>query len=292
MISSMTGYGRGEVSNGDLSAAVEVRSVNSRFLEVMARLPRTLAQRESDVKEVVRSRISRGKVNVVVAVKHETMTETPLKINAAAAKAYYRLLNDLRKAVKLKENVKLEHLLRFSEVLEVDESEGADEHEWFLVKDAINRALDGMVQMRHDEGSELRKDVEGRIRLLEDSVGRIEALSKERIPEERDRIRERVKRIVENGEVDEQRLELEIAILADKLDVTEECVRFRSHNRFFLEALGNDESSGRRLNFLIQEMNREVNTIGSKASNAAITHLVVQMKEELEKVREQLQNIE
>lgn len=292
MISSMTGYGRGEVSNGDLSVAVEVRSVNSRFLEVMARLPRTLAQRESDVKEVVRSRISRGKVNVVVAVKHETMTETPLKINAAAAKAYYRLLNDLRKAVKLKENVKLEHLLRFSEVLEVDESEGADEHEWFLVKDAINRALDGMVQMRHDEGSELRKDVEGRIRLLEDSVGRIEALSKERIPEERDRIRERVKRIVENGEVDEQRLELEIAILADKLDVTEECVRFRSHNRFFLEALGNDESSGRRLNFLIQEMNREVNTIGSKASNAAITHLVVQMKEELEKVREQLQNIE
>jgi len=292
MISSMTGYGHGEVSNGDLSAAVEVRSVNSRFLEVMARLPRTLAQRESDVKEVVRSRISRGKVNVVVAVRHETMTETPLKINAAAAKAYYRLLNDLRKAVKLKENVKLEHLLRFSEVLEVDETEGADEGEWSLVKDAINRALDGMVQMRHDEGSELRKDVEGRIRLLEDSVGRIEALSKERIPEERDRIREREKRIVENGEVDEQRLELEIAILADKLDVTEECVRFRSHNRFFLEALRNDESSGRRLNFLIQEMNREVNTIGSKASNAAITHLVVQMKEELEKVREQLQNIE
>jgi len=292
MISSMTGYGHGEVSGEEITATVEIRSVNSRFLEVTARLPRTLAARENDVKEVVRKKIARGKVNVVVTVKRESMTDTPLKINAAAARTYYRLLNDLRKAVKLKEKVKLEHLLRFSEVLEVDEADISDEREWSVVEKATSRTLDEMVRMRLNEGEELRKDLEVRIRQLGETIDQIEVLSKGRIPEERNRMRERVRQILENGEVDEQRLELEIALLAEKLDVTEECVRLRSHNKFFLEALRNDEAAGRKLNFLVQEMNREVNTIGSKASDAAIAHLVVQMKEELERVREQLQNIE
>lgn len=292
MISSMTGYGHGEVSGEEITATVEIRSVNSRFLEVTARLPRTLAARENDVKEVVRKKIARGKVNVVVTVKRESMTDTPLKINAAAARTYYRLLNDLRKAVKLKEKVKLEHLLRFSEVLEVDEADVSDEREWSVVEKATSRTLDEMVRMRLNEGEELRKDLEVRIRQLGETIDQIEVLSKGRIPEERNRMRERVRQILENGEVDEQRLELEIALLAEKLDVTEECVRLRSHNKFFLEALRNDEAAGRKLNFLVQEMNREVNTIGSKASDAAIAHLVVQMKEELERVREQLQNIE
>ncbi|MEE9225198.1 MAG: YicC/YloC family endoribonuclease [Bacteroidota bacterium] len=292
MISSMTGYGHGEVSGEEITATVEIRSVNSRFLEVTARLPRTLAARENDVKEVVRKKIARGKVNVVITVKRESMTDTPLKINAAAARTYYRLLNDLRKAVKLKEKVKLEHLLRFSEVLEVDEADVSDEREWSVVEKATSRTLDEMVRMRLNEGEELRKDLEVRIRQLGETIDQIEVLSKGRIPEERNRMRERVRQILENGEVDEQRLELEIALLAEKLDVTEECVRLRSHNKFFLEALRNDEAAGRKLNFLVQEMNREVNTIGSKASDAAIAHLVVQMKEELERVREQLQNIE
>ncbi|MFQ5797275.1 MAG: YicC/YloC family endoribonuclease [Bacteroidota bacterium] len=292
MISSMTGYGYGEVSDKEITATVEIRSVNSRFLEVTARLPRTLALRENDVKEVVRKKILRGKVNVVVTVKRESMMDTPLKINAAAARTYYRLLNDLRKAVKLKEKVKLEHLLRFSEVLEVDEADVSDVREWCVVGKATNRALDEMVRMRLNEGEELRKDLEVRIRQLYETIDQIEMISNGRIPEERNRMRERVRQILENGEVDEHRLELEVALLAEKLDVTEECVRFRSHNKFFLEALRNDEAAGRKLNFLVQEMNREVNTIGSKASDAAIAHLVVQMKEELERVREQLQNIE
>lgn len=292
MISSMTGYGYGEVGDGDLTATVEVRSVNSRFLEATARLPRTLMLRENDVREAVRRKIVRGKVNVVITVKRESMTGTPLKINAPAARTYYRLLNDLRKAVRLREKVKLEHLLRFSEVMEIDEAHASDEREWSVVEKATNRALDEMVRMRLNEGEELRKDLEPRIRQLGETTDQVEMLSKGRIPQERNRMRERVRQILEDGEVDEQRLELEIAFLADKLDVTEECVRFRSHNKFFLEALRNDEAAGRRLNFLVQEMSREANTIGSKASDAAIAHLVIQMKEELEKVREQLQNIE
>ncbi len=288
----MTGYGRGEANDGEIAATVEVRSVNSRFLEVSARLPRTLTMRENDVKEVVRRKISRGKVNVVVTVRRELMTEAPLKVNAAAARSCYRLLNDLRKSVKLKGNVKLEHLLRFSEVFETDEADTRDEKEWSVVEQATNCALDEMAAMRLNEGEELQRDLEARLQKLGEWIDETEALSKERIPEERSRLRKRVGDILENGEVDEQRLELEIAFLADKLDVTEECVRFRSHNKFFLEVLRADQAAGRKLNFLVQEMNREVNTVGSKASDATIAHLVVQMKEELERIREQLQNIE
>lgn len=292
MISSMTGYGHDEVSKGEITATVEVRSVNSRYLEVTARLPRTLALRENDLKEVVRRKIARGKINILVSVKRESMAGTPLKVNAAAARIYYRLLNDLRKAVKLTEKVKLEHLLRFSDVLEADAADASDQKEWSVVEEATVRALDEMVRMRMNEGIELKKDLEGRIGQLGQIIDQIDTLSRARLPEERDRMRDRVRQILENGEVDEQRLEQEIVFLAEKLDITEECVRFRSHNKFFMETMGNDEVTGRRLNFLIQEMNREVNTVGSKVNDAALAHLVVQMKEELERVREQLQNIE
>lgn len=292
MISSMTGYGHDEVSKGEITATVEVRSVNSRYLEVTARLPRTLALRENDLKEVVRRKIARGKINILVSVKRESMAGTPLKVNAAAARIYYRLLNDLRKAVKLTEKVKLEHLLRFSDVLEADAADASDQKEWSVVEEATVRALDEMVRMRMNEGIELKKDLEGRIGQLGQIIDQIDTLSRARLPVERDRMRDRVRQILENGEVDEQRLEQEIVFLAEKLDITEECVRFRSHNKFFMETMSNDEATGRRLNFLIQEMNREVNTVGSKVNDAALAHLVVQMKEELERVREQLQNIE
>ncbi|MEE9288669.1 MAG: YicC/YloC family endoribonuclease [Bacteroidota bacterium] len=292
MISSMTGYGHGEVSEGEITATAEVRSVNSRYLDVTARLPRTLALRETDLKEVVRGKIARGKINILVSVKRESMAGPPLKVNAAAARIYYRLLNDLRKAVKLTEKVKLEHLLRFSDILEADAADASDQKEWSVVEEATVRALDEMVRMRLNEGKELKKDLEGRIGQLGQIIDQIDTLSRARLPGERDRMRDRVRQILENGEVDEQRLEQEIVFLAEKLDITEECVRFRSHNKFFMEALRNDEATGRRLNFLIQEMNREVNTVGSKVNDAALAHLVVQMKEELERVREQLQNIE
>lgn len=295
MIASMTGYGHGEVSEGGITALVEVRSVNSRFLEVTARLPRSLALRENDVKEIVRTKINRGKINIVVTVEWEARDEIPLKINPSAARAYYKLLNELRKAVRIKEKVRLEHLLKFSEVLEAMEAKSSDEKEWSVVVKALNAALDELNLMRLNEGSELKKDLEKRIYALRNKIDEIAKLSKEHIPQERARLKERIQSALgglTDEKIDEDRLELEIVLLADKLDVTEECVRFRSHNKFFLEALNNADAAGRKLNFLVQEMNREANTIGSKASDAAIVHLVVEVKEELEKIREQLQNIE
>jgi uncharacterized protein (TIGR00255 family) len=292
MIASMTGFGRGEASGDGITVAVELRSVNSRFLEVSTRLPRSLALRENEIKEQIRMRVSRGKVSLVGTVEKENSSDLPLKINVPAAKAYFRLLNQLRHAVHLRETVKIDHLLRFSEVIVPQELENTDEREWLIFQKALDGALSELVRMKRNEGGELRNDFQARIGILEEKIQRIEELSKEQVPNERERLRQRVEQLLNGQRIDEGRLELELALLADRVDVTEECVRFRSHDKFFLEALDNDEPAGRKLNFLVQEMNREANTIGSKSTTSEIAHLVVEVKEELEKIREQLQNIE
>jgi uncharacterized protein (TIGR00255 family) len=291
MIASMTGYGRGETSSEGITISVELRTVNSRFLEVTARFPRSLSLRENDIKEIIRKRISRGKVNVVATAEREDSGTIPITINASAARSYYKLLNQLRKAVRVKESVKLEHLLQFSDIFEQREPESTDEKEWKVLQTALDQALDGLETMRRNEGAELERDFRARIALLEEKLTRIELLAKDQVPAERTRLRERIAQLME-GPLDEGRLEMEIALMADRLDVTEECVRFKSHNKFFLEALGAGDAAGRKLNFLIQEMNREANTIGSKSSVTEIAHIVVGVKEELERIREQVQNIE
>jgi uncharacterized protein (TIGR00255 family) len=289
----MTGFGRAEVTKRGITAAVEVRGVNSRYLDVTTRLPRLLSQREKDIKEIVRSCVNRGNLVISVTLEEESDGGAPLKVNKTAAKAYLKLLNELRKTTKIREKVRLEHLLKFSEVFEAPREEQSDERQWVVVEDALRKALDGFNIMRRNEGSELGKDLERRIRWMSTTVDTIEGLSRARIPEERKRLQERIAQLMgEKSVIDQNRLELEITLLADKLDVTEECVRFRSHTKFFLEAMAGSDSAGRKLNFLVQEINREANTIGSKTNDSEIAHLVVQMKEELEKVREQLQNFE
>jgi uncharacterized protein (TIGR00255 family) len=291
MIASMTGYGRGESSSAGITIAVELRTVNSRFLEVSARLPRSLGLRENEIKEIIRKRISRGKVNMVAVADRQDNGTIPVTINASAARSYFKLLSQLRKVVRVKEAVKLEHLLQFSEIFEQREAESTDEKEWKVLQSALDQALNGLETMRRNEGAELERDFRARIALLDEKLGRIEVLSKEQVPAERTRLRERIAQLLDGG-VDEGRLEMEIALMADRLDVTEECVRFKSHNKFFLDALAAPDAAGRKLNFLVQEMNREANTIGSKSSATEIAHIVVGMKEELERIREQVQNIE
>jgi uncharacterized protein (TIGR00255 family) len=289
----MTGFGRAEVAKSGITATVEVRGVNSRYLDVTTRLPRLLSQREKDTKEIVRSCVNRGNLVVSVTLEEESDGGAPVTVNKTAAKAYVKLLNDLRKTTKIREKVRLEHVLKFSEVFEVSRDDQSDERQWAVVEEALRASLDGFNIMRRNEGAELSKDLERRIRWMAGNVDTIEGLSKARIPEERKRLHERITQLLgDKSIIDQNRLELEIALLADKLDVTEECVRFRSHVKFFLEAMAGADSAGRKLNFLVQEINREVNTIGSKTNDSEIAHLVVQMKEELEKVREQLQNIE
>lgn len=293
MVASMTGFGRAEVSKNGICINTEVRSVNSRYLDITLRVPRSISQREKEIKDIVRTYLNRGNLNIIVKITYDLNGTIPLKVNTAAAKSYYKLLNEIRKTVKLREQVKLEHLLTFSEVLEPVEEEETDELEWELVQQAIREALENLNAMRTQEGQELAQDLEKRIHWMEKTLDEVERLSKDRIPEERKDLHERIAQLIEDKFViDQNRLELEIALMVDKLDITEECVRYRSHNKFFLEALAKNEMAGRKLNFLVQEMNREANTIGSKSNDASIAHMIIGLKEELEKIREQLQNIE
>jgi uncharacterized protein (TIGR00255 family) len=289
----MTGYGRSEVKRSAVVVTAEVKSVNNRFLETTFRFPRSLSRRENELKEIVRSKLTRGSVNVVIKMDRNGDSPSTLHLNADAAKAYHKLLNNLRKTVKLKEPVKLQHLLTFSEIFQGPSEDDVSESEWAMTIEALTSSLDELNAMRGQEGAELGVDLKKRIEWLNETIDTVDRKTKERIPVEREKLHERVSQLmVDPAVVSKDRLELEIVLLADRLDVTEECVRFRSHNKFFLEAMAGKEPCGRKLGFLIQEMNREANTIGSKCGDAGMQHLIVAAKEELEKIREQIQNIE
>lgn len=293
MISSMTGYGRGEVSKNRTSVAAEIRTVNARYLEVALRLPGSLALRETELKEILRKKFNRGKVNVSITVSRANDTGVPLRVNASAAKAYYKLLTRLRSTVKAGGEITVDQLLKFPDVLETSGFDDADDTEWALTLRALEKAADQTARMRLKEGGELRRDLVKRLKFIGRNVAEVERLAAKRIPAAREKLRERLAELMEDrGVIDEGRLEMELAIYADKLDLTEESVRFRSHMTFFVKTMDEEESPGRKLNFLVQEMNREANTMGSKANDAAIAQTVVVIKEELEKIREQLQNIE
>ncbi|MCE2504661.1 MAG: YicC family protein [Chlorobi bacterium] len=293
MILSMTGFGRAEANGEGVTATVEMRSVNNRFLEVSARLPKEFNLRESDVKDILRKTFSRGKITLTVTLDRSKETDKVLDVNGALALKFKEALNTIRKEAKIKEAVSLSHLLFFKdELIRRDSNSDSVDHDWNVITVAIAKGAKSLNTMRVKEGKELAKDLRKRINELNKVVDKIESISKEQVPEERKRLHERIARLFENEEIDEQRLEMEVVILADKLDVTEECVRWKSHSKFFIEAINDKEPAGRRLNFLLQEMHREINTMGSKSSDSRIAHLVVKAKEELERIREQVQNIE
>jgi uncharacterized protein (TIGR00255 family) len=290
----MTGFGRGEASAQGVSVSVEARTVNSRFLEIFSNLPKKMYHRDFELRELVKKKVSRGKINISIAIEYgPDSTSTPVRANLPLAAAYYQELQEIKKHLKLKDAVRLEDVLKFSnEVFKNTESSDNDEKEWSLIAGALNAALENMNTMRLNEGRELARDLMTRVRAIEENTEKIEKMAAERIPQERQKLREKVAKLFENEEIDEQRLEMEIVLLADKLDISEECVRLKSHIKFFIEALKGKEQAGRTINFLLQEMHREINTCGSKASDAAIAQIVVGVKEELERIREQVQNVE
>ena len=292
MVVSMTGFGRGEAVQDNIHAVVEIRSVNNRFLEVVSRLPRSLSGYELELKEFVRQRVSRGRVNVAVTLKSPEPGCLGIKLDLETARLYLQLLQKLRDSLQLEDSVKLDHILGFSEVFTSEESDDLAEKSWACVKIALEKAFEEFLQMKKDEGISLANDITARINKLNRYVDEIEEISKEHVKKEFSLLKQRVEEILTTSPVDAERLRLEIAILADRLDVTEECVRVRSHTRLFTELMASPQLVGRRLNFLLQEMNREANTMGAKSNNADISHRVVFMKEEIEKIREQVQNIE
>jgi uncharacterized protein (TIGR00255 family) len=288
----MTGFGRGQHSINGYEAVVEVRSLNHRFLDVAMRLPRGLGAYEQAVKDFVRTKVNRGRVNVAVTLKSETEDELGLSVDEETAHRYKHLLETLIKKLDLPGPVTLEHLLQFSDILTIAEETGLPPEAWLCVEKALALAIDEMNTMRVREGQEMSNDLRARVNGLQEKLETIKTHSAGRSKSEFEKLYKRLCAMVESKELDRTRLELEVALLADRVDITEECTRFQSHNTVFLEALADAEPAGRKLNFLLQEMNREANTIGAKANDAQIAHLVVSIKEEVEKLREQIQNIE
>ncbi len=293
MIASMTGFGRGGAEVAGASATVELRSVNNRFCEVSMRLPRSLAEHENDVQALIKQHFDRGRINVGVQVEAAVEKALGLQVDDNVTRAYARLLEDLRQAAGIEAPVQLEHLLTFTDIFTTEETaDETVEHAWEAVLAALGEAIEALRTMRRQEGEALQADLEARLNTLETLLENVEARAPLRLDEARQRLHDRLADLLEVARLDHDRLEVEIVMLADRLDVTEECVRLRSHLQLFREALASEEAVGRKLNFLSQEINREVNTIGSKANDAEVAHLAVEMKEELEKIREQVQNVE
>lgn len=292
MVESMTGFGRGETEQNGVSAEVEVRSVNNRFCDVSVRLPRHLGAYEYEIQQIVRQSVGRGKVNVHVRLENGPTSAPPLQIDAAAAKTYRGLLEELRETTGVTGEIKLEHLLSFNDIFVQNDEDDDVDGNWTVVQKALELALEEFRSMRLREGQALAEDLKQRLDIMSNALAEIEARAPERIEEATKRLKSRIASLIEDENVDETRLATEVALLSDRFDITEECVRLRSHITVFREALDGDESPGRKLNFLTQEIHREVNTIGSKANDFSISHQSVQLKEELERIREQVQNIQ
>lgn len=291
MIQSMTGFGRGEAHTDRLAATVELRSVNNRFCEVRARLPRLLAPYETEVQQRVQTALARGKIDVTVQFDRHGEDALGLRVDVEAVQAYARLMRDVRDAAGLDEPIGLDHVLRSNELFTRIEDEGEEAAAWPVMAEALDEALSAMQGMRRREGEALEADLTERLDEIERELEQAERRAPVRVEEARTRLQERVQGLLEENRIDPDRLEQEIALLADRLDVTEECVRLRSHLQQFRSAMRTAEPVGRKLNFLTQEMNREINTIGSKANDAPLAHHAVTMKEALEKIREQVQNV-
>jgi uncharacterized protein (TIGR00255 family) len=293
MIASMTGFGRGSARTEDIALTVELRSVNSRYCEISARIPRQLAAFESSIQNLVKQSLTRGRINIQFQLESTEAKGLSVKVHAETVKAYMVLLNKLKQESGIEEPVSLAHLLSFPDVVaSIEDATEPTDTLWNAVETAMLQALENLKEMRLQEGEALRYDLETRVSLIERGLDLVEQRAPERVTEARSRLIERLQEIFDDDRVDRDRVELEITLLADRLDVTEECVRLRSHLQLFREALASKEPVGRKLNFITQEINREINTIGSKSNDSRVAHLVVDMKEELEKIREQIQNIE
>jgi uncharacterized protein (TIGR00255 family) len=287
----MTGFGKGSAGNSKLSAEVEVKSVNSRYLDISLKMSSALSNKEYEIRELIRSKVKRGKLAVIVQIKTSGLVEGETALDKEKLNNFISILKEIKKTAKLTDKIKLEHLISNRELF-LSENSNFTEIEFGFVKKALSDSLDQLIAMKKNEGKELAKDLRKRIEIISDKV---EAVQKESIASVAvyfEKLKEKMKLLVQDITPYNDRLELELAVIAERSEITEECVRLKSHLKFFLDSLDKGEEPGRKMNFLCQEMNREANTISSKSISTDITHNIVLVKEEIEKIREQIQNIE
>jgi uncharacterized protein (TIGR00255 family) len=292
MIKSMTGYGRGEWQGDGKKVEVEIKSFNHRYCDISFRLPRRLSALENQARNYLRQGISRGRIEVSVQVDESSSVEHRLELDLTLAKDYHLALKTLQDAMGMTGEIRLETLASFRDIFARKEVEPDLEKEWETLQKALEEALAGLEGMRREEGRKLRLDFLGRLDALEKMVREIEVKAPQTLRACRDRLAQRVQELSGGMGIEEARLAQEVAFLAERSDITEEIVRIRSHLNQFQDMLNRQDPAGRKLEFLLQEIAREANTIGSKANDAGIAHAVVEIKSELEKMREQVQNVE
>lgn len=292
MIRSMTGFGRACAQCEGYVISIEIKSVNHRFFEFSCRLPRQYGFIEDKLKTYINSRVSRGKIDCFVTIEALDTDNADVVVNHTLAGAYVRALKELSERYGLREDFGASTVARFPDVFITKNEQEDEEKLWSLTKEVAAQAVDKFVEMREAEGKKMKDDISSRAGLILDSVAYIEKRSPETVKLYNQKLVERVHELLGDVSLDEGRILQEVAIYADKVAVAEETVRLRSHLEQLGKFLDSDEPVGRKLDFLVQEMNREANTIGSKASDVDIAGKVVDIKAEIEKIREQIQNIE
>lgn len=292
MIRSMTGYGRHQQQLDGWDVTVELKSVNHRFFEYSSRLPRTCGFLDDKLKSFLQQHIARGKVEVYVSLDAVETADSRVEVNLPLAQAYRDALRMMAETLEVRDDCSAMGLSRFSDVLTVRKNEAAEDAIWHVVQETAAVALEKFIAMREREGERLREDVLSRRAFLLERVAMVEERSPQTVREHMEKITERMRELLGTATVDEQRLLTEAALFADKIATAEETVRLRSHLDQLEQLVSGSESVGRKLDFLVQEINRETNTIGSKAQDLQLAQVVVDMKAEIEKIREQIQNIE
>ncbi len=292
MIKSMTGYGRGQATVDGTDILVEIKSVNNRYYDFSARLPRMYGYLEEKLKTFMNGSISRGKIEVSVSIYNSGSKSEEISINLDVANGYINALREANESLGLTDDITLSHVSRFPEVFIVKKIIEDEESVWNNIKPVAEEAVAKFVAMRETEGEKMKEDLSSRLDFILSKVEEVEKISPTTTENYRNRLYQKLKDVLSDNNIDEQRILTEAAIFSEKVAVDEETVRLRSHISQFRELLETDEPVGRKLDFLVQEMNRESNTIGSKAQDIAITKIVVDVKSEIEKIREQIQNIE
>ncbi len=293
MAKSMTGFGIGEFKDQYYNLSVECKTINHKYLDINPRMPRKLSFLEDKLRFLIKDHLGRGRVDIFVKFETVTSVGSQLVYDAELAKQYYHILKNIKSDFGLEEPISPVDIAKFPDVVKITEAEDDEEILWNMLSDAANKALENLCNMRIIEGKKLEKDILARADLLERSVCDLEKYTDTIEKEYKDKLYARISELLDDPKVvDEYRLAQEVAIYADKSNITEEIVRFKSHINQLRDTVTADESVGRKIDFLIQEMNREVNTMGSKSSDVSIANLVINMKAELEKIREQVQNIE
>jgi uncharacterized protein (TIGR00255 family) len=292
MIRSMTGYGRGSIEMDGRSYTIEIKSVNHRYCDLNIKIPKSLLPLEDRIRKTVQSRLNRGKIDLFVTQNLFDKKDVSAFLNKSLADSYFSCLTEIKERYNLRDDVSLSLISKFPEVITTKQEDEDVEELWDGLESALNNALDMMVQMREREGLKLTEDIIIKCKGIKDKVLIIEEKSSDIVQEYTDKLKLRLNDLLKDYKVDENRLAMEVALLADKASIDEEIVRLKSHLIQVKETLELDEPVGRKLDFIIQEMNRETNTIASKADNLDVINIMLSIKNEIEKIREQVQNLE